>query len=55
MHRPVTEILSLLTFSEIRKCPNLAFRVWFAEDTLEGFTPLHWAVLSDNPKAVVSR
>lgn len=23
------------------------------EDTLEGFTPLHWAVLSDNPKAVI--
>ena len=25
--------------------------VWSLEDTLEGFTPLHWAVLSDNPKA----
>eukprot|EP00435_Cladocopium_sp_Y103_P039943 s640_g10.t2 len=24
-----------------------------AQDTLEGFTPLHWAVLSDNPKAVI--
>eukprot|EP00438_Fugacium_kawagutii_P029963 Skav236630 [mRNA] locus=scaffold2276:97248:97773:- [translate_table: standard] len=23
------------------------------KDTLEGFTPLHWAVLSDNPKAVI--
>ena len=21
---------------------------------MEGFTPLHWAVLSDNPKAVVA-
>ncbi|CAJ1351158.1 unnamed protein product [Effrenium voratum] len=25
------------------------------EDTLEGFTPLHWAVLSDNPKARAAR
>eukprot|EP00931_Biecheleriopsis_adriatica_P039551 TRINITY_DN22616_c1_g1_i1.p1 TRINITY_DN22616_c1_g1~~TRINITY_DN22616_c1_g1_i1.p1 ORF type:complete len:257 (+),score=54.61 TRINITY_DN22616_c1_g1_i1:64-771(+) len=24
-----------------------------AQDSLEGFTPLHWAVLSDNPKAVI--
>mmetsp|Transcript_4881 Transcript_4881/g.8713 ORF Transcript_4881/g.8713 Transcript_4881/m.8713 type:complete len:221 (+) Transcript_4881:36-698(+) len=24
-----------------------------AKDNLEGFTPLHWAVLSDNPKAVI--
>ena len=25
----------------------------WSQDTLEGFTPLHWAVLSDNPKAVI--
>mmetsp|Transcript_54475 Transcript_54475/g.151831 ORF Transcript_54475/g.151831 Transcript_54475/m.151831 type:complete len:212 (-) Transcript_54475:111-746(-) len=24
-----------------------------AQDLVEGFTPLHWAVLSDNPKAVI--